>query len=175
MVKQQGRDAVCLRHGNAVSVRGDDKGIPVNVGLCMANTFMINRSTCTAVSTSSPSRKESSGECVGGAATYVRYIYYIHMSATLIATVTIIHVNPMIEGLSCSYRHDRSLEKYIIITIMTMFDMLTAIFAVVNDTSMAVCSGAVVSNAFILITCSDAFLYFGRKNRYANLNCPSKS
>lgn len=130
------------------------------------------------IKSTDPTRKESSGECIGGAATYVRYIYhthishvlmvianiiyahmshvpiatvtmvYVHMRNVLVATVTIIHVNPIIEGLSCSYLHDRSFEKYIIITIMIMFDMLTANLKTANIVSMVVCSGVVVSNVF---------------------------
>lgn len=73
------------------------------------------------------------------------------MSHVLSATVTIIHVNPMIEGLSCSYLHDRSLEKYIIITIMTMFDMLTANLKTTSIVSMVDCSGVVVSNASMVV------------------------
>lgn len=90
---------------------------------------------------------------------------YTHMSATLIttvtiiyaqishvlsATVTIIHVNPIIEGLSCLCLHDRSHEKYIIITIITMLDMLTANLKTVSSVFMVVCSGVVVSNASIV-------------------------
>jgi len=129
----------------------------------MANTFcfIVKRRrryvNYASIKSMDPTRKNSYGRCI-----YVSHIYHIHIRHMLIATVTIIyaqishvlsatvtiiHVNPIIEGLSCSYRHDRSLEKYIIITIMTMFDMLTAIFAVVNDTSMADCSGVVVRSA----------------------------
>lgn len=117
---------------------------------------------CVSIKSTDPTRKNSYGRCIYARYICASHIYHIHISIALIATVTIIyaqirhilsatvtiiHVNPMIEGLSCSYRHDRPFEKYIIITIMIMFDMLTANLKTTSIVSMVDCSGVVVSNA----------------------------
>lgn len=141
-----------------------------DLGLGMANTFcfIVKRRrryvNYVSIKSMDPTRKNSYGRCI-----YVSHIYHIHirhmliatvtmvhvhMSHVPIATVTIIHVNPMIEGLSCSCLHDRSLEKYIIITIMTMFDMLTANLKTVNIVSMVVCSGAVARSVSMVVAIS---------------------